>query len=802
MIASLNLLKQFVDLSDISVDELVHKLTFSGFEVEGVKPLAKASNIVIGQILSVENHPDSDHLHILNVDQGEVYGVHQIVCGAPNVRVGMKIIVARIGAKLGFNDFEIKPSKIRGVESNGMCCSLSELGVEKSLLSEKQLNGIEELNDDAIVGNENVLEYLGLDDVLIDINVLANRSDVLSIYSLAREVGALLNRKVTIPEYNIVSNSDCSFTPGSNSEFCKQFAIRGVKNLTVKKSPEFLVRALRSAGIRSINNIVDIGNYVMLLTGRPLHMYDMDKITDNNKSEQTIIVRDDLECDFVALDDNTYKLEKGDLVVTDGSNPLCLGGIMGSKSSQVDENTKNVLIEVATFAPFKVRRTSSRIGLSSDSSSRFVKGIHPSNQKETLELASYLLKEYAGATTFEEIKDYDVREEVNREIPCSYSYINHRLGTELTSKEMDEVFASLDIEIKHINDDEFVAIPPAHRIDLKLDADLSEEIFRTIGLNMIKPVLPVSQMTIGKLNEFQRRKRVIREHLISSSLTETLTYTLVSPLQSEELVSLSKNDTCYFIKNPMTQDHSVVRKSVLRSLINVLIYNNAHQNNDVAIFETTSIETKEDSYTSLGIVLSGKKKIQGSLASREYDFYDIAGLFTSILNILGVQSNRIRVVRSEAKFYHPGRSVDVYMGKTKVCSYGELHPSVIKELGIAKTYTLEMNLDAFINLKSSQLKMSQFSKFPSVNRDYAFVMKKEIPYGDILNAVKKNSSGIITNCDVFDVYIGEHVAPGFKSVAISLSYSSLDHTLKDVEINEAEAKALKAITSLGAELRK
>ena len=252
----------------------------------------------------------------------------------------------------------------------------------------------------------------------------------------------------------------------------------------------------------------------------------------------------------------------------------------------------------------------------------------------------------------------------------------------------------------------------------------------------------------------------------------------------------------------MTLEHHVVRKSVLRSLINVLSYNKAHQTNDVAIFETTSIETKNNTFTSLGIVLSGLKTIQGALKKVPYSFEDVSGLFVSILNILGIQKNRIRIVRSDSEFLHPGRSVDVYMGKNKVCTYGELHPTKIKELGIDKTYVLEMNLDAFLNLKSSPLKMHQLSRFPSVKRDYAFVTRVDLPVEDMLMAIKKNSSSIIVDQEVFDVYIGEHVEKGFKSVALRLTYSSLDHTLKENEINEAEAKALKAVEKLGAELRK
>lgn len=798
MIISLNLLKNFVDLNGITTDELVKTLTFSGFEVESVSTLAKAKGLVIGEIIEVKDHPNSDHLHVLKVDEGKNRGIKQIVCGAKNVKEHLHVIVATVGAIIGNDDIKINASTIRGVESEGMCCSLLELGVDKSLLSEYQQNGIEELPSTAPVGEEEVLKYLGLDDTLLEVTILANRSDCLSIYSFSKEVASLLKRKVTINEYSIPSQQKSDYTVLSKSENCKQFALRVIKNINVKPSPKWLSQALRSQGIRSINNIVDIGNYVMLLEGRPLHIYDLDKIKTKN-----FIVRDDIEGDFLALDEKTYKLEKGDIVITDGDTPLSLGGIMGSLSCAIDEKTKNIAIECASFVSARIRKTSSRIGLSSDSSSYFIKGINPSNEKETIELASYLLKEYADATNFFESIFYDVRQNVENKINCTYSYINHRLGTNIPSNQMDEVFSSFAIKIVHLGEDKFLAYPPSYRIDLKCDANLSEEIFRTIGLNEIKPTLPLIPMTLGQFTQEQKHKRLIREHLISIGLHEVLTYTLISQKAVNECALLTENNTAYKILHPMTIDHVYVRKSLIASLLDVVIYNHAHQENNVAIFEISSLETKENNFSSLAIILNGEKSEVGILKKRKYDFFDISGIFNAILTMLGISLNRLKLIPLKtSEYFHPGRSVEVLLNNKRIGVFGELHPSYLKNKDLDTTIALEINLSELFNMKTSPLKMSQISKYPAVKRDYAFVIKKDIAFKDIELAIKKSGSSLISKIEIFDIYEGEHIISGFKSIALRLTYISMDHTLKEQEINDAENKAIKAITTLGASLRK
>lgn len=795
MKASVKLLRKFVNLEGISTQEIVDKLTFAGLEVEDVYPVAQATNLVIGQIVECVEHPSSDHLHILQVDMGEKYGVNQIVCGAPNARVGLKVIVARVGAELKAHNITIQKGVIRGVESNGMCCALTELGVNKMFLNQNQIDGIEELPEDAIVGNENVLEYLGLDDEVIDINVLANRSDCLSVFSLAKEIGALLNREVKVLDEVKFNELSTDIKVKSSTKSCSQFSIKLVEGCKTKPSPKWLSAYLMAHGIRSINNIVDIGNYIMILTGQPLHMYDMDKLTSNEFD-----VRDDYECEFVALDDKTYNVTNGDIVITNGGHIGCLGGVMGAKECAVDDTTTRIAIEAAYFNGANVRRTTIKTGLSSDSSARFIKGINPHQDQYVLNLTAQLLVELADANAVYETVRYLEKELVIEPIKCKYSYINKRLGTAFTASEMDEVFTSLGIKITHVDDDNFEALPPAHRIDLKCNADLSEEIFRFIGLSTIKPTLPVMVTTVGGYSFEQLKKKRIREHLINNGLSEILTYTLISPTQNEKVFCLNDHEAVQ-VMNPMTVEHSIVRRGLIASVLEVLNYNLSRQNKDIALFEVSDVTTQKDRYQELAIVLNGEKSIRGALNKKAYDFYDIYGYFDSIMQILGIDEKRYKVVKLDNEpFFHPGRSVAIYLGKERVGVIGELHPKASKDYG--RTYILDINLSKFIEMKTSQVKMQQISRYPAVDRDYALIVKKDVLAQDIIRACKKESRGIVSNVQIFDVYEGEFLPEGMKSLAIKIRYSSLECTLKDDQIKPVENAILNALNkNFGAYLR-
>ena len=796
MLASYKLLSKFVDLTGITPEEIEHKLTFAGLEVEGVERLAYASNLVIGQILKVENHPDSDHLHILQVDEGEKYGVEQIVCGAPNVRVGLKVIVARPGAVLSKDKFTISKSTIRGVESNGMCCALNELGVDKTFLREEQIKGIEELPTDAVVGNENVLEYLGLDDVIFDINVLANRSDILAIYSLAKELSALFDRKLNIPEPKKFSEVHSLITCSSATEDCPQFSIKVVKDVVTKESPLWLKNFLMAKGIRSINNIVDIGNYVMILTGQPIHMYDLDKLGSNN-----FVVKNDFEGEVVCLDEKTYKIEKGDLVVTNNDKPVCLAGTMGLLEVAVDSNTKNIAIESANFKGSTVRRTSARTGLSSDSSAHFLKGINPKQDRFVLDLTTELLVELADAKVVEETVRYSVINEEPTKIECSVSYINKRLGTDFDYDYITTILNRLFIETLDVDHDNFIAVAPAHRIDLQCNADLSEEIIRYVGFGAIKSQLPLMVTTVGGYTPFQEKRFRIRNLLIDSGLNEALTYTLVSPTENEQFVVLN-NDEPYVIFNPMTIDHSVVRRGLVKSLLNIVEYNLSHQQEDLAFFEVSDIITKGSNYQELCVVLNGNKSVQGKLKVEPYDFYDIHGILEAILTQLGIEKNRYREERLlDSKFYHPGRTTKILFGKTVVGICGQIHPNYSKDIG--ETYVLELNLTALLELRVPQTKMAQISKYPSVKRDLALVVKKDVLVEDIIRCVKKAGRSIVKNVEIFDVYQGEHMTEGYKSVAIKITFQDDSKTLVEKDITESLDSIMNELYKVTkAELRK
>ncbi len=794
MLASYQLLSRFVDLSGITPEEIAEKLTFAGLEVEAVKPLSRATGLVVGKILQVEKHPDSDHLHVLQVDEGEKYGVCQIVCGAPNVRKNLKVIVARPGAVLS-ETVAIGKSKIRGVESEGMCCSLAELGIDKLFLSEKQISGIEELDDGAPIGSEDVLGYLGLNDTVFDINVLANRSDVQAIYSLAKELSALFSRPLKIPQPTRFEEKKTSFTCSSATKDCPQFSIKVVRNVKTKASPSWLKNFLMAQGIRSINNIVDIGNYVMVLTGQPLHMYDLDKLKSSHFE-----VRDDLAREVVCLDEKTYSLLPGDLVVTNGGEPVCIAGTMGLLSVAVDENTKNIAIESANFKGSSVRRTSTRIGLTSESSAHFVKGINPKQDEFVLNLTAQLLVELADGETVEETSRYSTIDPNPVRISCSVNYINHRLGTDFTYDFIASILEKLQIRIAESDGEHFIAVPPDHRIDLLCDADLSEEVIRFAGFSKIQSLLPSMETTRGGYTPVQEKRLKVRSLLIDAGIDEALTYTLISP-KEDEFVMLN-NDRPYVVFNPMSVDHSVVRRGLIASLLNVVSYNLAHQQENLAFFEVSDIVTTERNYQELCVVLSGNRSMRGKWIQTPYDYFDARGILDAILNSLGIEKSRYKEERlTDSPYFHPGRSTKCAFGKEVFAYVGQIHPSYSKDIG--ETYVLDVNLSALFDLKVGTLKARPICRFPSVKRDLALIVSKSVLSSQIVQAVKKAGKSRVKNVDIFDVYQGEHLRNGTQSIAVSITFQDDTKTLTEPEI----AEAMQAITdelsrSVGAELRK
>ena len=795
MLVIINEIKKYVNLDGLTAEEIANGLTFAGIEVEEVTSLASGTNLVIGHILECEPHPDSDHLHVLKVDLGDE--VKQIVCGAPNARKGLKVIVSKIGAKLPGG--EIKPSTIRGVPSEGMCCSLLELGVDPKYLSEKQTKGIEELPEDAPIGESNVLGYLGLDDEILNIKVLANRPDLLSLYNVAKEIGAIFSRKVEIPEYSVKDNFKTNLVVGSKTDRCTQFSGREIDNIVIKESPKFMQEALRSMGVRSINNIVDIGNYVMLLTGQPLHMYDKDKLPKNE-----LIAKDDLKVDFVALDEKTYGIIPNDIVITSDNKAMCLGGVMGSLECAVDNNTKNIYVEAASFDGASIRHTSSRLGLVSESSSRFVKGTNHFQAEEVINFASYLIKEYCDGEKFSNIVTYQSEEKPNQKLICSVKRINNRLGTEFTKEQMHDVLVRLHFGVKEINSDEFEVSVPTFRLDITCEADISEEVIRLLGFSNVKSTLPTLDVRVGGLTLRQARLRKIRESLLNKGLDECLTYSLLSKENSTKF-NLLHDEEHYVLLNPLTDEREVFRTHILYSLLEAASYNVNRQNKDLALFETSNMISLSSRSEHLAVVLVGNELSRDLMRKEPYDFYHMKGIVENIFELLGIEPSRYRFDRysSTKEELHPGKSATIVFQNKVIGVFGELHPNAKKEFGFAKSsaVALEMNLEQLLEAKVSIAKMTQISKFPTVNRDLALLVNKDIASSDIVKLIKKNGNGLVKDAKIFDVYEGENLFNGTKSVAISITLGK-EGTLTEKEITDTLDKIkFELAKAFNAELR-
>ena len=784
MLISLKSVGQYVDLKGLTPAQIADRLTFAGDEVEEVKTLASGTNLVIGHVKECEAHPNSDHLHVLKVDLGPKYGETQIVCGAPNARAGLKVIVARVGAVLP--QIEIKKGVIRGIESNGMCCSLLELGVDGKYLSDYQKAGIEELPSDAPVGEEDVLGYLGLDDTVLNLKVYANRPDLLSIFNVARELGALYNRPVKLPKVETREDFKTKLVVGSKTKRCSQFSGKEIKGIVTKPSPKWMSDALMAMGVRSINNIVDIGNYVMLMTGQPLHMYDADKLA---KAE--LYAQDDYEGDFIALDEKTYKINKGDIVICCNNKPMCLGGVMGNLECAVDENTKNIYIEAASFDGASIRRTSNRLGLVSESSQRFVKGTNHFQSEFVLDYAAQLINELCEAKSNSNNVVYQSEEAKDQIVNSSIKKINGRLGTDFSKEQIADTLKSLNFKLTFKNDNEFAALVPSYRLDITSDADLSEEVIRLLGFDNVKSILPCLDTKVGIRTLRQQRIKNIRSYLLEQGLDECLTYSLISKKEINDFCLLNKEEN-YVILNPLTDEHEVLRTHILGSLLKTATYNVARQNKNLALFETSNMISRASHNEHLAIVLVGQACNQGLLDKENYSFYHMKGILEGLFTALGIESSRYRLDRfvDPGHELHPGKAANIVFQNKVIGVLGELHPNQIEKYDLGKTsaVVLEMNLESLLDAKVSEIKMVPLSRFPSVSRDLAFVLDANIASSDIVRAVKKVGGALVTNCEVFDIYQGANIAEGKKSMAITITYRKDDGTLNEKEISDAEEK--------------
>ena len=784
---STNFLKDYIDI-DVNVKQLAEDMTRVGNEYDSASNLINATKLVIGQITECEPHPDSDHLHLCKVNIGTE--VLDIVCGAPNARTGLKVIVALDGAILP--DKTIKKGMIRGKESNGMLCSIAELGIEHKFLKPEDSEGIAELGEDAEIG-EDPIKYLQMDDGVIDFELTANRGDLLSILGMAYEVGAIYDKKVKdVDLKHKESGEDINktFKTEVKTANCSKLLVKKVENVKIEESPIFIKNRLIASGIRPINNVVDISNYVMLELGQPLHFYDADKL--GNK----LVVRmaEDGE-KLTTLDNVERTLTSEDIVIADATHGVGIAGVMGGLETEVEPDTKNIIIESAIFDSVKVRKTSKKI-VRSEASNRFEKGLDPERTTMAIERACKLLEEYAGGTVVTGTVEYDKTNNKEKEIEITFKNINDVLGTVIPNEEILNVFRKLGFTYK-VNGETIKVKVPTRRLDISIKEDLIEEVSRIYGVDNIEGKLPIVPMRKGSYDKTQRE---IRNKMIALGLKETLTYVLINDKEVNGY-TLDKFEPLKLL-DPITEDRNTLRYSMIPSLYKVYEYNKAREQKDISIFEIgKGFYKKGEVYgedTKLCVLMSGKYST-GLNNNKTVDFYVIKGIAEEVLDYLGYVGRYSFMKQEMPKEMHPGQSAMINVNGSNIGMIGKIHPSVTKD----DVYVLEINLDELFTKKVGKMKYKEFSKFPSINKDIALVVDKKSVSKDIEKVIKSAGGSLLTNIEVFDVYTGVGVGIDKKSIAYSLTFSNMKKTLTDEEINGLMDKIIDAVSKkCSAELRK
>ena len=787
---SLNWVKDYIDIENEDLKELAVKITKAGVNVEKVID-NHINNLVIGEVVECIDHPDSDHLHVCQVNVGDK--VTQIVCGASNVRKGIKVIVALPGCILP-GDFEIKAGKIRGQESNGMICALFELGVEEKT-EENYNKGIHEVEEDVVVGSD-ANEYLGLDDVLYELDVHKHRNnDCYYHLGFAYEIGCIINKPVIEPanDYKSISDNVSKYIELKvETEKCPYYNCKMVQDVTIKESPEFIKKRLIAAGMRPINNVVDISNYVMLEYGQPLHFFDKDKLGDK------ILVRNATDGEeIVTLDGNNRVLTESDIVITDGVKPICIAGVMGGENTDVDENTKNILIESAIFDAVSIRYTASRLDLKSEASIRYGKGLSFEYTDKAIERACYLLEKYADAKVLDGIVTHDKVDRTEKIVEFKTEEVNKLLGIVLTEEDVEVELKKLDFPYK-LTKGKFKVTVPRRRLDIDPNVnDIAEEIGRLYGYHNLVSTLPVVPTRRGVYVGDVKIRKETSKRLRTLGLNETKTYTLTS----DEMAAKFNYDNKTQVKlpNPMSTDKSVVRTSVLPSLLNVYDYNKARNIKDVMLYEiskTYDVEYNEDS--KIAILMKGNYLInEWQHTVVKCDFYVIKGIVENLLDYLGFK-NRYTFEVAEIADLHPGMCAKILLDREPIGIIGRVHPNLKKD----EIYVAEISMTALYNKQIKPIKFKEASKYPEISKDMAFIVKKDVTAGELLQQIKKSGGKLLSNVDIFDVYVGENVGEDEKSLAFSLTFQDATKTLNDAEVMDVFNKIIKDVeTKIGAQLR-
>ena len=786
---SMNWVKDYVDLDNENLEDLAVKITKAGVNVEAVIS-NHINNLVIGEVVDCVNHPDSDHLHICKVNIGNE--TIQIVCGAHNVKKGIKVIVALPGAILPGN-FEIKAGKIRGEESNGMICALFELGLEEKN-DETYAKGIEVLDNNAPVGMD-AIKYLDCDDTLYELDVHKHRNnDCYYHIGFAYEVGTIINKPVKLPEaeYKVdeTDNVNNYIKLTVDTDKCPLYIGKLVKNVKIGESPDWIKKRITAAGMRPINNVVDISNFVMLEYGQPTHFFDADKLG------KQVLVRDakDKE-EIVTLDKNKRVLSTKDIVITNGNVPICIAGVMGGENTEVDENTKNIFIESAIFDAVSIRNTAAKLNLKSEASIRYGKGLNYEYTYAAMNRCLSLLEKYAGGTVISGEVVHDKVDKTEKKVSFTTEEINSLLGIEISKEDMKVELGRLNFDYT-LDKDTFNVIIPNRRLDIDPNvADMAEEIGRLYGYHNLVSTLPCVPTRRGVYKGDVSIRKTISKRLRTLGLNESKNYTLVNP----NMASLFKYEDRenIVLPNPMSVDKSVIRTTLIPSLLNVFDYNKSRKVSDINIYEiakTYDKELKED--TKVAILMSGNYMM--NLANRlivKDDFFLLKGIIENLLKYLGFK-NRYTFVKDEINELHPGVSARILVDRKEIGIIGRVHPKLKKD----EIYVAEISLSSLYEMKIKPLKYKEASKYPSIEKDVAFVVDNEISNSDIEAVIKKAGGRLLDSVEIFDIY--NEIKPGHKSMAYKMTFKDETRTLSDEEVmNVFNNIIAKVEIELNAELR-
>ncbi|MFC6170625.1 phenylalanine--tRNA ligase subunit beta [Loigolactobacillus jiayinensis] len=792
---SYNWLKEYVDLA-VPAEELANKVTLTGIEVDGVKhPDAGLKKIVVGYVESTKPHPDSDHLQLCQVQISPEETV-QIVCGAPNVAAGQKVIVALPGSRIANNE-KIKKGKLRGEISNGMICALQEIGFSDDVTPQVYADGIYVLPADAEVGLP-VYSYLGMDDAILDLEITPNRADALSMRGTAHEVAAIYGEQVHFPAVNLTESdkkaSDVLQAKVVDPTDAPSYNLRVIENVTIKPSPLWLQRRLWNAGVRPINNVVDVTNLIMLDYGQPLHAFDDAKI-----GGQTIEVRRaQADETLTTLDGNEHDLTTDDIVITNGTDVLNLAGVMGGLDSEITDATQTVILEAAVFEPTHIRKTAQRYNLRSEASSRFEKGVNTDDVLNALDNAASLIAELADATVLAGRLSPTALPVKKVTVNVTTERINQVLGTAITTAEVKAIFDRLGFGVTETAGS-FTVTVPARRWDIAIDADLIEEVARLYGYDRMPETLTASASTPGLLTPRQKLIRHLEHTLETTGLSQALSYALTTADKAAAFRLTGSQPTS--VDWPMTVDHTTLRMNLISGLLDDLAYNAARKQQNVALYEqgrvflkqhATTVRPHELEYLA-GAITGDWQAAAWNQTAQPIDFYQIKGIVETVLADFHLTATPEFTATARHQDMHPGRTADILVGSQIVGFVGQIHPRVAKQYRLSATYVFQLDLEQLLALDSQAVVYQPVSRYPAVTRDVALVVDAATTNAALEATIQAHGGAYLTNVQLFDLYAGQHIDAGKKSLAYTLTYQNPDDTLTDDQVNAAFAKVVTAL---------